>query len=93
MISIYKKTFNGWATMYDPYADKFQIFDESVFKTDGSKLSEKKCGQYRFVYQKDNSAPMLIEVSRAYSIYGSKIESTNKKDIVNLILPDIKKII
>jgi hypothetical protein len=60
MICIYKKTLNSWETMYDPCSDKFQIFDESVFRTDRSKLTEKKFGHYRFIYQKDSSSPVLI---------------------------------
>lgn len=81
----------NWYISYDPYSDRFQIYDDVVFQLDKDKISVKKNNDIKALYSKDTSRPILFEINSLYDKVGVDIDNMVKSDIIELIKPYINQ--
>ena len=75
-----------WHVSYNPYTDLFQMYDGHVFDLPKDSLTEKYMNNVRFLYSKNSSQPLLIEIKNAYSQLGD-IEELEKNEIIDKVEP------
>ena len=76
----------NWFISYEPYSDVFQFYDEIVFRTKDSLLSEEKTNDLRFVSNKKDKRVVLIEVKNAYDKFRIDIDNSEKSSIIDRVL-------
>lgn len=91
MNSLNSHTLKEWYVSYDPYTDLFQMYDDRVFRMPKNKLDEEQHLNLRIVYSTISREPLMVELHDAYEEFGKEIDELSKADIINLLLPMLKK--
>lgn len=80
-----------WKISYDPYTDRFQIYDNIVLTKNISSFCIEKHDDVTIYLNKISSKPVLIEIKDIYDKFPVNIDDMVKLDIINLLKPYISK--
>ncbi|HLD26803.1 MAG TPA: hypothetical protein VJB63_02510 [Patescibacteria group bacterium] len=86
-----KNIMKNWIISYDPFTDRFQIHDESVYKFERNNFLIRKDKDITVYLNKKSSLPVLFEIKNVYDKFGVDFDNMVKLDIIKLIEPILSK--
>ena len=81
-----KNIMKNWIISYDPFTDRFQIHDESVYKFERNNFLIRKDKDITVYLNKKSSLPVLFEIKNVYDKFGVDFDALDGEPVYIFVL-------